>query len=124
MVERIEGFREQVEAHFGGRPGPGMRYPERLRSEAVRIARRQLAEGDRMGSVARQLGVRAPTLLRWLEPRDPGPQELRPVEVVESATPWTGGGRGEGHLTLVTAGGHRVEGLELSEVAELLEALG
>jgi hypothetical protein len=46
------------------------------------------------------------------------------VEVVERADAPSEPARGGGPLALVTAGGHRIEGLRLEEAALLLEALG
>lgn len=128
MVERIEQFRWRVEQHFGGRPGRGARYPEPLRAEAVVLARAAIAEGQSVPSVARRLGVGAVTLARWLE--EPPATEWRPVEVVDEPAAEEepeidrGAGPTSSGLVLVTALGHRVEGLSLDEAALLLEALG
>ena len=127
MDERIERFRGQVETHFGGRPGRGARYPEELRAEAVAIARRELARDESLGSVAGRLGIGSATLGRWLEAPPTERRELRPVEVIEVEEPEgvaNDPAPVEGHLVLLTAGGHRVEGLLLDELALLLEALG
>jgi len=85
MEKRIARFRRQVEAHFGGRPGRGARYPLAFRASAVEVASASLASGERLGRVATELGVGALTLRRWLEatPRARG-RRLRPVEVVSN----------------------------------------
>ena len=123
MEKRIERFRRQVEAYFGGRPGRGARYSEELRTEAVSIARDWLARGEVLSSIASNLSVGTATLQRWLDAAPVRGRELRPVEVVEvedaSAGRWSSGSG----LVLITASGHRVEGLDLAEVALLLEAL-
>lgn len=125
MDRQIERFRREVESHFGGRPGRGARYPEALRVEAVAMVIEALSEGGSLGSVAKRLGVGAGTLQRWLEaPPRQEVRELRPVEVVEVEAGHLEPVGSEGHLVLVTATGHRVEGLGLEEVAVLLEALG
>lgn len=122
MDRRIARFRGQIEAHFGGRPGRGARYPASLRTEAVEIASEDLAGGAGLARVAGELGLGPVTLRRWIEAAAHRPRQLRPVEVVEGARP---GEREAGEsLVLVTATGHRVEGLALAEVALLLEALG
>ena len=124
MQERMERFRRQVERHFGGRPGRGARYSEDLRGEAVALARLAIAAGEDVGSVAGELGIGSVTLARWME--DPPTKEWRAVEVVEEPAP----APGEASLStapglvLVTARGHRLEGLRLDEAALLLEALG
>lgn len=124
MQERMERFRRRVEEHFGGRPGRGARYPEGLRAEAVMITERAVARGTSLSAVSRRLGIGPATLGRWLESPPEELSELRPVEVIkrDEAPPEASGG--DGSLALVTAGGHRVEGLRLDEVARLLEALG
>lgn len=62
MDERIEQFRTQVEAHFGGRPGPGARYPEQLRLEAATVARAALSGGASLRAILWRLRVGAGTL--------------------------------------------------------------
>lgn len=124
MDERMERFRRRVERHFGGRPGRGARYPEELRAEAVALARAGVAGGESLGWVAGELSIGAVTLARWME--DPPTTEWRAVEVVEepepvSEAPFPSSAPG---LVLVTARGHRLEGLSLDEAALLLEALG
>jgi hypothetical protein len=124
MHERVERFRRRVEQHFGGRPGRGARYPEVLRAEAVAITDWAVTRGTRLSSVAKRLGVGQATLGRWLESPPEELPELRPVDLIESDEATTEALRSGGSLALVTAGGHRVEGLHLDEVALLLEALG
>lgn len=123
MEKAVARFRRQVEAHFGGRPGPGCRYPEALRSLAVEVVSARLAEGWSLATVAEELGVGVVTLRRWFEAAPVRRSPLRAIEVVgddpasaDASTP------GEG-LVLTTAGGHRVERLTLAEVALLLESL-
>ena len=122
MKSRITQFRSQVASHFGGRPGPGARYPEGLRALAVEVACLGVGRGKALGSVAVDLGVGAGTLRRWLESSSGGSSPLRAVEVVEDEGVEVTDVRGGG-LVLVTSSGHRVEGLALGEVALLLESL-
>lgn len=78
-----------------------------------------------MASAARRLGVGAVTLGRWLE--DPPSTEWRPVEVVEEADAEPQAPAADAvspGLVLVTARGHRLQGLSLDEAALLLDALG
>ena len=124
MHDRIERFRRQVKEHFGGRPGRGARYPESLRGEAVAIAEWAVTRGTSLSAVAKRLGVGPATLGRWLESPPEELRELRPVDVMETEEPQAARSRSGGSLALVTAGGHRVEGLRLDEAALLLEALG
>lgn len=124
MDKRIEQFRTQVEAHFGGRPGPGARYPEPLRSEAASLARTARSGGASLRAISRRLGVGAGTLKGSLDAPEPGTEELRPVEIIGSGEPVESSRTGTGPLVLVAAAGHRVEGLALEEVALLLEGVG
>ena len=124
MQRQFLRFRRQVEAHFCGRPGRGARYPVALQTQAVEIALATLAEGGRIGPVAKELGVGVGTLRRWTEAAPRRAQPLRVVEVVEASPAPSAEGNLEGSLVLVTVGGHRVEGLALAEVALLLETLG
>ena len=73
--------------------------------------------------MVRQLGLRMETVRRWQAAEPAGGRELRPVEIVLE------GGVGPTHnagagLVMITAKGHRGEGLTLSQVAQLLEVLG
>ena len=124
MHERVERFRRQVEQHFGGRPGRGARYPETLRAEAVAITDWAVTRGASLSAVAKRLRVGQVTLTSWLESPPEDLPDLRPVELVESDEVPAEPIRGGGSLALVTAGGHRVEGLRLEEAALLLQALG
>jgi len=49
MEKRMARFRRQVEAHFGGRPGRGARYPLAFRASAVEVASACLASGGLLG---------------------------------------------------------------------------
>ena len=125
MHDGMAGFRRRVEHHFGGCAGRGARYPEELRLEAVSLARAAVEGGERLGSVAAELGVAAGTLTRWLEA--PPARPWRTVEVVEEPEPAPRSPaeplRRSG-LVLITSRGHRLEGLSLDEAAALLGALG
>lgn len=124
MEKQIAKFRRQVEALFGGCPGPGVRYPEALKALAVKVALESIEEGEHLSTVARLLGVGVGTLRRWLEAEPVWSSPLRAVEVVRDADTALVQARPGGDLVLVTATGHRIEGLALAEVALLLESLG
>lgn len=123
MQRQIRRFRSQVEEYFGGRPGPGDRYPETLRALAVEVAAVELARGTRLAAVAEELGVGAVTLRRWVEAAPARSASLRAVEVVKDEGTGAEEPRSSTPLVLVTASGHRVEGLSLAEVSWLLESL-
>jgi transposase-like protein len=89
----------------------------------VEVASAGLAEGWRLAALAEELGVHAVTLRRWVEALPAQGSSLRAVEVIrekDAGIEQAEAGRG---LVLVTAAGHRVEGLGLAEVALLLESL-
>lgn len=98
-----------------GRGSRSRRYPADLRRQIVTHVVSLRAEGVSVRSVAASLGLSYPTVLGWLqaEPkgfrsvavREPAPESERPV------------------LRLVTAQGHRVEGLSREDVAFLLQSL-
>ena len=122
MHERMERFRRRVERHFGSRPGRGARYPADLRAEAVALAQAALGRGQDLRALAVDLGLRSATLARWLE--EPPKTEWRAVELVEESEGATITPPGRSGLVLITARGHRLEGLGVDEAALLLEALG
>jgi hypothetical protein len=122
MHERMERFRRQVARHFGGRPGRGARYSEELRAEAVALTQEALESGESLRSMAVGLSIRPATLARWLE--EPSKAEWRAVEVVEEPERSATVAPAMPGLVLITARGHRLEGLGLEEAALLLEALG
>ena len=124
METQIEQFRRQVEALFWGRPGPGVRYPKALKALPAEVALEAVDEGERLGTVARLLGVGVGTLQRWVEAEPVQGSSLRAVEVVRDDDTTMAEATPGGGLVLVTAAGHRIEGLALAEVALLLESLG
>ncbi len=124
MEQEILEFRLRVESYFGGRPRRGARYSVGLRAQAVELALAQMARGERLGAVASALGIGVGTLQRWLEATGDSAGRLREVEVVETGERPVQDRDGRGGLALATASGHRVEGLSLAEVAQLLGALG
>ena len=118
MEARVERFGKAVTAYFGGRPGPGARYPEDLRREAVVLARAKILAGQSLGSVASELGLGCATLTRWLE----GAREaLRPVEVQVPGESEPGSSL---PLVLVAPSGWRIEGLRRQDILEFLRVLG
>jgi hypothetical protein len=105
-----------------GRKRRNERIPTALRVRATRVIDEQRAAGSTWQSIAEAVGLSVNTVKRW------GTRELRrgaadrilvPVRVREEPT-----GERRAGLTLVTAGGFRVEGLGVAEAAELLRELG
>lgn len=83
---------------------------ERLKSEVGQM----VASGCSSPQIANALGIHVHTVYRWRSEQVPA--GFRRVEVGPAVT---------GHgLTVVTATGHRVEGLSLEQAALLLRTLG
>jgi hypothetical protein len=122
MHEQVERFRRQVARHFGGPPGKGARYSAELRAEAVALAQAAVERGESLRSIAAGLGIGSVTLARWLEA--PAKTEWRAVEIVEEPDREIVASPGLPGLVLITARGHRLEGLGFDEAVLLLEALG
>ena len=119
MPTRVERFRSAVERFMGGRPGRGMRYPEDLRQEAVALARAGMRAGKSLGRVAEELGIGPATLGRWLEVGGAS-EPFRPVEVQRQEVEPSCASA----LVVFTPSGWRLEGLRLTDLTELLRALG
>ena len=101
-------------------PGRRSRFSAGERQRLVERATLRLADGVSYGQSAKEAGVSYETFRRWrLE--SSGSPRLRPVKTkpVRRAA-----SAGSPSLTLLTAGGHRVEGLELAQAVELVRALG
>lgn len=106
MQEQLERFRRAAAAR------EGLRYSEELRDLARQYARSR--DGGREQS-ARELGVSVRTLARWLGVGAAAAEgALCEVMVAES---------GRGRLVVTSPSGWRIEGLSVSEAAELLAAL-
>jgi transposase-like protein len=98
-----------------GRKFQGRRYPAELRREIVAHVVSERSKGLSVRSTATSLGLSYPTLLGWLQAE---PNGFRSVAVKEP-TPE----REALAMRLVTAQGHRVEGLSREDVAFLLQSL-
>ena len=108
MDERIRRLRTEAHHLARGRVPRAVRYPAAFLAAAV-------------ARVARELGLPTQSLGRWLRrpPAAPG-APLRPVAVTperEAAPPPPAG------LVLLTAQGHRVEGLDRAGLIAVLRAL-
>lgn len=94
----------------------GRRYPADLRQQIVAHVVFERSKGVSVRSMAASLGLSYPTLLSWLQAARSG---FRSVAVKEPAPEE----REAQALRLVTAQGHRVEGLSREDVAFLLQSL-
>jgi hypothetical protein len=100
-------------------PGRRTRYPISIRHEVAIHARRRLASGEPLTSIARSLGLALASLQRWAGTAGASP--LRRVRFSE--TPQGGPGRTAAGGVLITPGGYRIEGLEVEQLAALLRSL-
>jgi transposase-like protein len=117
----IEKFRRTALRMRSGK-GRSARYPAEVRAWAVQYAEAELAEKRTVTSVAGQLGISDMTLRAWLYAASRKPVgRLCEVVVAEPEPEATAPARA---LTLTTAGGHVVTGLDLEGAATLLKALG
>lgn len=104
--------------HLGAIPrGRGRRFPAALRERitAWMVARRTRGAG--WSELARELGVPAGTLQRWVAPRPEraGQVALRPVAVTDEPARRT--------LTLMGPSGLRIEGVTIADVIAILRGL-
>ncbi len=121
MDERIRRLRTEAHHLARGKVPRAVRYPAAFRAAAVALAGPRLGRGGSIARVARDLGLPTQSLGRWLRrpPAAPG-APLRPVAVTperEAAPPPPAG------LMLLTAQGHRVEGLDRAGLIAVLRAL-
>jgi transposase-like protein len=96
------------------RESQGRRYPADLRQEIVTHVVLARSKGTSVRSTAESLGLSYPTLLGWLQAAPNGFRSVAVKEPRPEPAP---------ALRLVTAQGHRVEGLSREDVAFLLQSL-
>ena len=114
LKKHIEQVVQDVEA---ADVGPGQRYPKELRERVTDLGRRLRRQGRSWSALAETCGVTQSTLKRWIGDGSKV-SLLRPVVVSSEATPRDEpGGR---KYALVGPGGWRVDGLSLTDLAELI----
>lgn len=104
--------------HVGAIPrGRGRRFPAALRERLIAWAVARRARGAGWSELARELGVPAVTLQRWLTPRPERMRQvtLRPVAITDEPVHRT--------LMLVAPSGLRIEGVTLADVIAILRGL-
>jgi len=120
MKQRMKKFRRAVQAQMPSR-GRGRRFPVELRSQAVTITEDAVRVGWGEAQVAKELGVNAVTLKRWIEraqEEERFPPALQPVAVVEAAAE-----RRQASVVVHGPSSLRVEGLDLDDLAALWRKL-
>jgi len=101
--------------------GRGRRYPAALRDRVARWTRARRGGGASWQDIAAELEIAVETIKRWTTIGDAAETALVPVEVVTDV-PRVGDGDRE--FRLVTRAGHRVEGLRLADVIEIVRVVG
>jgi hypothetical protein len=114
MTRDVQGLQRAVRA-LGPRHR-GARVPPALRVAIATYARDERAAGASCDAIAERLGVSAESIRRWSlsVPARDGGDALVPVHVVAEAA---------ATVTVWSPTGYRVDGLSVSEVAELLRRL-
>ena len=110
MASRVREIRRGRSESAGGR----VRFSEAAREAARAQAAQRLAQGVTLAESAREMDVSSQTLRRWLAPSGAVMRSVRVTEASEGAARAP---------VLVLPGGARVEGLDLSGLAELLRRL-
>jgi hypothetical protein len=101
--------------------GRGRRYPATLRDRVARWTRARRGGGASWHDIAAELEIAIETLKRWTAIGDAAETALIPVEVV---TEVPRAGDGDRAFRLVTCAGHRIEGLHLADVIEIVRVVG
>ncbi|WP_426745048.1 helix-turn-helix transcriptional regulator [Myxococcus faecalis] len=124
----MEQMRETLRAQAKARAGVGvkLRFDEAFRAQAVEYVRGRQAQGVTQEAAAKELGMSSWTLSRWHQQVRRGgvspeggketSRVFRPVAVKREAE--------QERPVVHAAGGVRVEGLTLKQVARLLRELG
>ena len=118
-----ETFRREVEERLAER-GRGKRFPKDLQRRAVSYYRTRTQQGSFLSEVARELGLPPPTLRRWVLDSPPEHLSNDATQALSlSSSPLSLRDTSSGHPVLVGPGGLRIEGLDLTSLAELLRRL-
>ena len=111
-------LRDLVLAHRPRRARDG--YPDAVRGSVVKAARTAMGQGVSLRAFAGRVELALPTVQRWLEtPTHALAATFVPVHVTRSpSAPDATADRAP--VVWVTPSGHRIEGLSIEHVAELL----
>jgi hypothetical protein len=101
--------------------GRGRRYPAALRDRIARWTRGRRGGGASWRDIAAELEIAIETIKRWTTTGDVAETALVPVEVIGELP---GRGADDHEFRLVTRAGHRIEGLRLVDVIELVRVIG
>ena len=112
-------FRRLTQEANQGRDRRGRRYSKSARQMATRYCREQRAKGRAFSEISRDLEINTATLGRWLDSDAEPPPAVgfREVAVVEERPVENPG------IRVVLANGLQIEGLQRSDLIELVKAL-
>jgi hypothetical protein len=114
MDDRVERFREE-RSRRQGEGQKKVRYPDEVKALAVSYAESKRADGGSVYQAACDLGLGVQTLRSWLEGTPARPSRaFRAVQVVGTVS---------GGLTLRTANGHTIGGLDVPTLLRLVRDL-
>ncbi|MGV8039486.1 MAG: hypothetical protein AB2L07_15775 [Thermoanaerobaculaceae bacterium] len=119
MDPRIEELRHAIAEERTSWTGQRWRASQSVRTRVVALVEDERARGASLGRMAATLGLHPSVLRRWLGRRAVvgGPATFRRVTLRGSGWP------GSSSLVLVTPGGYRLEGLDLSTALTVLQAV-
>jgi transposase-like protein len=107
-------LREALASH---EPARGKRYEPALKARIIEFARSRREQDASWVQIADEIGIAFETLRRWCLAAGPrSSRAMVPVQVVAEPSDHT--------LSIVSASGHRIEGLTLQEAVSVLRALG
>ena len=112
-MKTSKALRRAIDRHRDSRVHQSFRYPSQLKQAVAEYTRTRRSAGVSYETVVVELGLPLNTLRRWCEGSPEG--RLASVELTAEAT-WDG-------AVLVTRSGHRVEGLSVRALCEVLERL-
>ena len=115
MNQDVSVLRTQIAQFLQGRSSGRTRYPRALKASILEHARFQRSRKISRDVIAVELGLSVTTLHGWLYAKRPGPN-LKPVTVSSARNSL-------GTVVLITRDGHRVEGLDVDGMAQLLRGL-
>jgi len=115
MHHDISVLRRQIAEFLQSRRSGHVRYPSELKASILEYARFQRRQEISQAEIAAELGLALTTLKNWLYVDHPK-AKLKPVIVSSASHPISS-------VVLITRHGHRVEGLDVAGMAQLLRGL-
>lgn len=115
MIQDVSVLRTQIAQFIESRPSRRTRYPGDLKTSILEHVRAQRLRRVSRDIIAAELGLSITTLHGWLYAKH-AKSKLKPV-IVSSAA------HSVASVVLITRDGHRVEGLDVAGMAQLLRGL-